>query len=284
MREAAVMYSGGTDSTAAVVLTAERFERVHLVTYKHSGLAFVENSGRNIPALRAAFPKTEFLHRIMDTDRLFKLVTYSSYLRNLREYGLLNLGTCGFCKLAMHLRTLVYCAENGLTEVIDGSNKNMTHFPAQMEPVLEELRGMYQRFGITFTQPVYHLDFPEGLDWLTKLGVHSLAGAPATSEPAPKTLTTGRVAYEKGILPQENVKGTALDRKMQARCFQLTLLNAFALGWYIPRHGYEKYTDLTVKFYQEKIRAFSDQAQRYLNGERGSRFAGAITHAVDPKN
>ncbi len=281
MKEAAVMYSGGTDSTAAVILSAERFRRMHLLTYRHSGLASIENSAHNIPALRAAFPETEFLHRIMDTDRLFKLVTYAGYFKNLREYGLLNLGTCGFCKLAMHLRTLVYCAENGLTEVIDGSNKNMTHFPAQMEPVLEELRGMYQRFGITFTQPVYHLDFPDGLDWLTKLGVNALVEKPAAPEAPPETMTTGRVAYEKGVLPEENVKGTALDRRMQARCFQLTLLNAFALGWYIPRHGYEKYTDVTLKFYSEKIRRFSDEAQRYLDGDRRSRFAGAITHAVE---
>jgi len=281
VREAAVMYSGGTDSTAAVVLAAERFRRIHLITYRHSGLAHVENSGRNVPGLRAAFPGTEFVHRIIGVDRLFKRVTFSRYLSSLRKYGLFNLGTCGFCKLAMHLRTLVYCAENRIPEAIDGSNKNMTHFPAQMEPVLAELRKMYGSFGVSFTQPVYDLEFPDGLDWLTKFGVKALAGGPPPVERRAGGMTTGRVAYEKGILPEENVKGKELDRKMQARCFQLTLLNAFALGWYIPRHGYEKYAQVTTEFYREKVRYFSQEARRYLDGERGSRLAGAIENEID---
>ncbi len=276
MREAVVMYSGGTDSTAAVVLTAGRFDRMHLVTYRHSGLAFVENSAHNIPRLAEAFPETDFLHRILDVDRLFKLTTYANYLRNLRRYGLFNLGSCGLCKLAMHLRTLIYAAQNRIPEVIDGSNKNMTHFPAQMEPVLVELRKMYQGFGITFTQPVYDLEFPDDLDWLTKLGVTSLTGKASPDPDKTEAMTTGRVAFEKGILPEANVKGSDLDRRMQARCFQLTLLNAFALGWFIPRHGAEAYQDITLNFYREKVEHFSAEARRYLDGERRSRFARAV--------
>ncbi len=276
MREGVVMYSGGTDSTAAVILTAESFERMHLLTYKHSGLSHVENSGTNIRRLREVFPQTVFLHRIIDIDALFRLTTYSNYIRNIRQYGFFNLGSCGLCKLAMHMRTLLYCVEHRISEAIDGSNKNMTHFPAQMRVVLEELRAMYKRFGITFSTPVFDYEFPDGLDWLTKLGVRGLAseGTPATGNK--KVMTTGRLAYEKGVLPAENVKGTPFDRKMQARCFQLTLLNAFALGWFIPRYGPARYEEKTLRFYRAKIDYFTEQIERYLQGDRQSRFAKAL--------
>lgn len=276
MKQITVQYSGGTDSTATVALVAEKFDRVHLVTYKHSGISNVENSKYNITKLKELYGQNKFVHHIADIDRLFKMATYANYVANLRKYGFFNLATCGLCKLAMHLKTLVYCLENNIREVADGANKNSSHFPAQMKEVIDEFQKMYNHFDVIYSTPVFELGFPEDIDWLHKLGLASFAGKSQEPNRPKDEMTTGRVLFNKGILPEENVKGKSLDRKMQARCFQLTLLNAFALGYYIPKHGMEKYREITALFYKEKIEYFSPQVEQYMKNKRKTDFYYAI--------
>ena len=259
-----VKYSGGTDSTAATVMVANQFDEVHLVTYKHSGIRHIGNSEHHLEKLRELYGKDKFVHVIIDMDKLFKEVTYSRYTQNVRRYGFFNLTTCGLCKLAMHVRTILYCLELGIDHVVDGANVNSSHFPAQMKEVIEALRILYKGFGITFTNPVYNYGFPDDIDWLHKTGLSVLTRKPERKEIDPKKETTGQVLYRKGILEEENVKGTATDRRMQPLCFQLTLLNLFALSYYIPRHGMDAYREKTARFYKEKIDYYQERIREYL--------------------
>jgi 7-cyano-7-deazaguanine synthase in queuosine biosynthesis len=68
VKQAAVLYSGGADSTAAVVLVAEKHDRLHLVTYRHSGLRQVDNSAYNLPALRNKFDADKFVHPVFVSE------------------------------------------------------------------------------------------------------------------------------------------------------------------------------------------------------------------------
>jgi hypothetical protein len=277
-----ILYSGGTDSTAAAALVAERHDNITLVTYRHAGISNVGNSRRNIVKLRETFPLALFSHELIDFDPLFRLVTYHDYLGSLRRHGFFTLTTCGLCKLSMHLRTVIYCREHGIEEVADGANKNMPHFPDQMRETISCFKRLYLHFGITYSNPVFDYAFPADIDWIHKLGVASLYGAP--SGPGPDVMTTGRFLHRKGILPAENVKGTALDRTMQARCFQLTLLNAFALGYYIPTHGMNRYREGIERFYNERADHFIRETERYLDGDRNTAFARAVLgcKAIEP--
>lgn len=270
MKQIAIKYSGGTDSTAATALVAEQYDRVHLITYKHSGISNIGNSGRNIEKLKEIYGSEKFSHTVMDTDKLFRTVTYADYFQLVRKFGFFNLGSCGLCKLAMHIRTIVYCLDNGITSVADGANKNSDIFPAQMAPVLSELRGMYKRYGIEFVSPVFNYEFPEEIDWKHKFGL--------VSKPKKRTgeKTTGQVLFERGITPAENVKGTETDRKMQGLCFQLILLNLFALKYYIPKHGMEKYTAMTAEFYKEKISRFTRELDDYVDKKPGNLLSKVI--------
>lgn len=276
MKQAAVLYSGGTDSTAAVVLIAERFERIHLLTFRHSGLRKVGNSSYNLPALQKKFGAGKFVHRVFDTDRLFRALTYERYSQNVRRFGFFNLTTCGFCKLAMHVRTLLYCLDHGIDEAVDGANKNMSHFPAQMPEVLALLRGMYARAGIAYTNPVFDLDFPAEIDWFHKLGLAALA-RPAEAANAVTGRTTGQVLFEAGLMPEENIKGKALDRRLQPHCLQLMLLNVFALGYYIPSHGMERYRRGVADFYREKIA----RCDEWIDDYRRNRAAGPLGRWIE---
>lgn len=276
MKKLAVMFSGGTDSTAATSLLAPQFDDIHLLTFDHSGLKNVANSGRNIKKLNDCFGAVNFRHILIDIDDLFRAVVYADYWKSLRAYGLFNLTSCGQCKLSMHLRTLIYCLDNGITTVADGANKNMSHFPAQMVGVIELLSKMYQRFGVTFIHPVFDTDHPDDLNWIHKLGFASLAGKTKDKK---QRQTTGGILYELGILPAENVKGTDVDRQMQARCFQLTLLNLFALGYFIPTHGMRKYQEAVRRFYTDRIELFIGKIQAYLSHGADSEMARWINQA-----
>ncbi|MEW5946597.1 MAG: hypothetical protein AB1742_10405 [bacterium] len=270
MKQIAIKYSGGTDSTATAALMAEKFDRIHLVTCSHSGLKNVGNSARNIEKLMEIYGNDRFVHVILDVDRLYKMVTYADYLKNVRKHGFFVLTSCGMCHLSMHIRTLVYCMDNGIAEVADGSNKNSSLFPTQMETVIDEIRKMYARFGMNFTNPVYDYEFPTDIDWKHKFGL--VRGAP---EPPPGT-TTGQVLFNRGILDRENVKGTATDRGMQPRCFQLTLLNLFALKYYIPRHGMDEYRKGTTRFYSDKVDLFTRRLEQFFENRRGSILSRVI--------
>ena len=276
MKTVAMMYSGGTDSTAATALIADRYDQVHLVTCSHSGLANIENSGRNIARLRELFGPDKFVHVILNMDRLFKKVTFARYGTFLRKYGFFNLTSCGLCKLAMHVRTLIYCLDRGIVNVADGANRNMSHFPAQMAEVIGELQAMYAHFGIDFTSPVFDYDFPDDIDWFHKLGLASLVADRNGKKPTKKGKTTGQVLRDMAILPEENVKGTPLDQKMQGRCFQLTLLNNFALGYYIPKYGMDQYRKTVHHFYKEKIELFITEVERYLEDQETSDLHNVI--------
>ena len=179
------------------------------------------------------------------------------------------LSTCGLCNLAMHIRTIIYCVDNGITEAADGANKNSDHFPSQMAPVIEDIKAMYLRFGINFNTPVFDFEFPENLDWKHKLGLPVKVNPPAG-------LTTGRFIYERGFTDAENVKGTKADKIMQPHCHHLMLHNLFALKYFIPRYGRQKYVEETTRFYKDKMEFVTTEIEKYLEDRKRGRLALAM--------
>ncbi len=294
MSEIAILYSGGTDSTAAAALAAGAFSEVKLLTFRHSGHARIENSARNVRRLRDRFPDTRFVHEYYDIDRLYRYVTYAEYWKHLKRYGLFNLATCLFCRLAMHTRALVYCIENGIDQIADGANVNSTNFNEQMVEVVDEIQKMYCHFGITYSAPVYHYDFPTDIDWFHKLGLSEISrgrqepAAPREGRPPALRFccgrtswdpdqpeganTTGEILTKFGILDQDNVKGTPADREIQPRCFQLVLLNLFAVGYYLPGFGLDRYRHIAHRLLKDKITVIAREVERYLEKDKRSRL------------
>jgi len=298
MSKIAILYSGETDSTATAALSAKAFNQVQLLTFRHSGHSRIKNSTRNVQLLREKFNGTSFNQELFDIDRIYKYVTYADYWKNLSKYGLFNLATCLFCRLAMHTRALVYCITNGIDNVADGANVDSTNFNEQMEEFVTEIQQFYCHFGISYSAPVYHYDFPTDIDWFHKLGFSEiLPGAPAKAvqkedkppmlrfccgktnwepEPPEGVITTGQILQTLGILPEENVKGTAEDREMQPRCFQLVLLNLFAVGYYLPGLGMDRYRKIAHQLLKDKISLIARQVEQYLEGKPKNRLKSIL--------
>lgn len=271
MEEIVVLYSGGTDSTCTAALMAEKFNKVHLITYKRFGLFSVVNSSLNVKKLENKFGEDKFVYRLIKLDKLFKKVSYTQYLKNIIKYRFFLLSTCGLCKLAMHIRTLVYCLDNNIKHVCDGASKGMRFFPAQMQGVIEEIKNLYKRYGITYSTPVFDLDSPQHNGFIDRLHLEEFSSDEEKIREDNK-ITSGKILFEKGLMPAKDVKGTDLDHKMQPRCFQFILFNIFVHWYYLSSNPYEEYEKKIVDFYKEKIREFDKLIAQYLEESKKSKL------------
>jgi len=261
MREIAVLYSGGTDSTCAAVLMLKEFDVIHLLTFQRFGIFHVENAFANVEKIKDRFPGKKIIHKVINIDKLFKEISYSGYAYYFKKYGFFMLTTCGLCKLTMHIRALIYCRENNIPHVCDGANKMAGggNFPLQMLEVISQLRQVYARYKITYLTPVFDFEEPQEIGWMDKLGLIQKA---ENQGEMPKN-TSGKLLFDFNFFSEENIKGSKEDRKMQPRCFQLVLFNLFLYWYFLPRYGQSKYKKMAVDFYKEKIGEFSD----YANGK-----------------
>lgn len=278
-REVAILFSGGTDSALTAALAAAQFRKIHLLTFDWAGLHSIGNTQLNFNKLRETFPDNEFKHVIIDINKLAKHVFYENYLKYLKRHGFFVLSICGLCKLSMHARAAVYCIDNNISYLCDGANKGMHLFPAQMLPVIEELKKMYDKLGIEYFNPVFDYDGPQNLEFTDRLNLDRLFDTQNTQNPdnnSSEIRTTGEKLYALGIIPQKNVKGTALDRKMQPRCFQFILYNIFIHWCYLPDHDYEEFVKETVAFNTAKIKSLTEMLTEYRETDGKSKLARYI--------
>ncbi|MCK4917222.1 MAG: hypothetical protein KAS51_03290 [Candidatus Omnitrophica bacterium] len=276
--EIVLLYSGGTDSTLTAVLMAEKFRRVHLITYDRLGLFSIINSKVNVKKLKNKFGEKKFTHRIIKINKLSKYVFYERYLLNFIKYRFFLLSICGLCKLAMHIRTVVFCLDNKIYNVCDGANKGMDIFPAQMKEIIKEITDMYLNFGIKYINPVFDFDGDQDTGFVDRLHFEKIFSDVDKDKSVieEKKRTTNNELFKMGLMPSGNVKGTELDRRMQSRCFQFILFNIFVRWYYLYNHSYQQYKETTIEFYREKIDFFAELLNDYIEKGKKSRMGKLI--------
>ena len=273
-KEVVVLFSGGTDSTLTAALMAEQFEKVHLLTYSRFGFFSVNNTNVNVQKLKDKYGQDKFTHVIVSVEKLTRHVFYERYLHNLFHYGFFLLSVCGLCKLAMHVRTVIFCLDNNIPNICDGANQGMYLFPDQMRNVILDIRRMYSVFGIQYSNPVFDFEGPQDIDFADRLHCERLL-PPEEHDAAyfeKKKKTTGCRLFELGLMPSDNVKGTPLDRSMQPRCFQFILFNIFLHWYYLCDHSYEQYCEMTELFFKEKINVFTVLLNEFKVNEKKSKL------------
>ncbi|MBN2053982.1 7-cyano-7-deazaguanine synthase [bacterium] len=154
--EVVTLFSGGMDSTLAVLDLTGRYERVHMLTFKTTGIVFAEHSRIHAGQLIREVGEDRLVHHIMDIRSIHRRIRRGlpeDYLRFCAGTapGVLCMG----CKLSMHVRTLMYCLDNGIAEAADGALRVQSDHPECMPEVLNELKRMYARYGVRFTSPMY---------------------------------------------------------------------------------------------------------------------------------
>ena len=263
-RQCVLLYSGGTDSTCAAALLAERFERIHLLTFEELGTRGSPVPTGNVERLRAKYGRERFVHRLLSVDALVRHVSYRRYFHYLRRHGFFMLATCGFSSLSWHIYAIAYCLDHGISCAADGLTRELMHFPGHMGRVLEVFRALYAHFGIAYSNPVRDWDTPPDIRFLQRLVVDPHQSDAAVGR------TTGRYLYENGLMPQPDVKGSPLDHSMQHACYPFVLFNIFAFWYYLPFHSYEEYESRMTRLFGEKAEEFRGLLEGYRDARAQS--------------
>lgn len=152
--DVAVLFSGGVDSTTVAVLAAERFKRVHLLTFNTGFLYNVDLSRKHVVTLKELFGDDAIRHELIDIRRVWRAVQRTNVTTDLRRYRSWFI-LCMGCKLTMHAATIRYCREHGIHHAYGGENVCQDQYPEQKQAILDELQHLYQDYSITYESPVY---------------------------------------------------------------------------------------------------------------------------------
>ena len=205
-RELVLLFSGGIDSTYTAILMTKGYKKIRLITYDRYGFINTENSRSAVRLLKDKFSESKFSHEIINIDWFFKMVSYQNYIQGLLKYKFFVLLTCGLCKLAMHWRTIIYCIDNNIKFVCDGSNQEMID-PSQDKEVIGKMQELYNEFGIKYFNPVF-----------------------STSKQIRE-----KIVFDLGLSPVQHTKKTRFSWERQPFCNQeylfLKLYNYACSGW-----------------------------------------------------
>lgn len=171
MTEAAFMFSGGLDSTAGALRMLDRFDRVHLMTWKvGSGFVFTRWSRKSADALIQRFPG-RVVHHIEDASDPFDRIIKSRLPEVARTYRSRFVWCLG-CKMSMHIAMVRFCKQHGITHAGDGSASDTEYYVEQMPVSLEWIEGFYERHGVEFLTPAH--DFTSRQDKLDLVNAEGL--------------------------------------------------------------------------------------------------------------
>jgi hypothetical protein len=168
---AAVLFSGGTDSTLAAAQMLEEFDRVTLLTFDPGYLLFINNTKVHAKKLAKHFGSDRVTHLIIDIRHYINDILGSNPAEDVKEYGF-NLASlvCLGCRLSMHAYAITWCLQNKVPYLADGSIRAQSTIPEQMETVIRRNRRFYsQVYGIHHFSPIY--EESESDERLDELGI-----------------------------------------------------------------------------------------------------------------
>jgi len=168
--EIALMFSGGVDSTASAVMLAEHYDKVHLVTYRNGyGHWYHHRSQMRVDELNRRLGD-RFTFSLVSTKGYFDDVVVNSVLADYKRYRSGFIWFMG-CKMAMHMRTILFCLEHGLSHATDGSNSDTAEMVEQSLLSLSLIRFFYEDHTVDFGTPVYEIRRAESRELIRELDI-----------------------------------------------------------------------------------------------------------------
>ena len=167
--EVALMFSGGVDSTVAAIKLQEQFDKVHLLTFSNGyGHYAFKRTVRRVGELEARYPG-KFVHFTSSIKSLFEDVCLSSIVSDYRKFGSAFMWCMG-CKLAMHARSIIYCRQNGVGKMSDGSASDSSEMVEQSLLSVSMIHWFYADWGVEFFVPVYSVERDDKRAMLKEMG------------------------------------------------------------------------------------------------------------------
>lgn len=156
-----VRFSGGPDSMLVAAIMAERFKKIHLLTFTHVGVRGVNKSEVGLGFLTAKFGEDKFIHKILSVEEIRTKIYFNNYLVNFFKFGFYGSNVCASCYFSQHAKVIAYCKKYGIRYVTDGITHvrgNRIAF-SQMFEIARKLQKLYHEYGIEYLiNPSYNLD------------------------------------------------------------------------------------------------------------------------------
>ncbi|MFW5785345.1 MAG: hypothetical protein ACOCW1_04080, partial [Chitinispirillaceae bacterium] len=179
-QEICIRYSGGTDSTLVAAIMAQRFRKVHLLTFASSYEALTlytiksspKNSVCNLEYLEKRYGRRKFTHTIMRMEKERDDIYFNYYQKHITGKSFLRVSFCPACTMAMHKMTIGYCRENDIRFASDGSCIDSGAYLWQMQHKdnLEMIKQAYSWAGIEYLiNPCYNV--PDSAEALFEKGI-----------------------------------------------------------------------------------------------------------------
>ena len=237
-----VHFSGGSDSTLVAGMMAEKYDLVHMITYNRFSFRGVKDSQIHFKALCDIYGEHKF-KRIPNypIGKWYEAISTVDKLYYIKKYKTASSLPCGPCKLSFHWHSIIYCLDNNISFIADGTVPYMDLYPDQNRKILtDKLRKFYKHFGIEYLTPVYEI-----------------------GEQVEQKL------YDKGITKMPQIRGTENDR--QVYCSEQVLFANF-VKYYKDKYGKNDYEQVLSDMYREKIDYMQQEVESYLKDKKESKI------------
>ncbi|MCX5795278.1 MAG: hypothetical protein NTY77_07290 [Elusimicrobia bacterium] len=155
IRDVCMMFSGGVDTTlaAAHLLEEDASVRLHLLTFCNGYCVKVGASKTHVVELQEKYGADRLAHRIIYVSEIFERLR-RPLPELIRKYGsTLVIDLC--CRLSFETAAVIYCLNNGIREVCDGTNIDQGVLFLERPDYLRVIREFFASQGIEYFSPVY---------------------------------------------------------------------------------------------------------------------------------
>jgi 8-oxo-dGTP pyrophosphatase MutT (NUDIX family) len=197
----AVMFSGGRDSTAVAVALHEARHPLHLISFR-SGIGADEGLySLRIAELDRLWPQGVFQVHELPTAGLVRELCFrdlvDDVLTDRRQMILLGEA------LAMVVRSVEFCAANGVAVLAMGATAYQSNYPEQQPGALRAFRELCEEFDVSFITP--------GVKWGSELEVKDRLRLTGLST---KSLESASLLADLDDHPPAGVVDAYLERKL----------------------------------------------------------------------
>jgi len=264
---AAVLFSGGVDSTLVAAKVAGKFGRVHLVTCLTQCMAPPKDMGPRVRVLREKFPDTEFIHVILSAEKLTKFLWDGLAFRELLTVGFYRTFPCSPCKLAIHARALAYCLEHNIKAVYDGANVMMSCYPSQHPDGVKRLVAFYRRYGVTLESPIY---WYRNVDLYLLYRFKEFRLKKEIQERLLKDMDSNREAERLGLVSGDVKLDVKRQFATQPLCIQSVYSTYFLEFFFLPLFGFRRLEKTMMKRMDAQLECVQKLLDEYVKEGRHS--------------
>jgi hypothetical protein len=155
-QQVTLFYSGGADSTYSAYLLAQKFDRVHLLTFAHEGISNTHKPQINADRLRERFGDKIVYHGV-DGDDVWQRLYVEGFEQDRARYGAyVNSGACECCYLSWNAIAVVYNKRHNITNLAAGLDIDHSGFTySAHDEGMEVMQRFHADYGIHFFVPIY---------------------------------------------------------------------------------------------------------------------------------